>query len=185
MYWSEKTRYAPIIDVMSINRYKNLRQFTHAADNLQKDNLKNKNNRLHKVAPVITHVRETCINIEAECDNSVDKQMISAKTKYSGTRQYNPQKPVKWGFKNFVRAASSGMINDFFLYAGSLNKTEKYTGAFVVKKLIETLPKQLNFRLYFDNSFCTIDLCRELKSLGFPTVATGCNLPTGCNCSRM
>ena len=170
---------------MSINRYKNLRQFTHAADNLQKDNLKNKNNRLHKVAPVITHVRETCINIEAECDNSVDKQMISAKTKYSGTRQYNPQKPVKWGFKNFVRAASSGMIYDFFLYAGSLNKTEKYTGAFVVKKLIETLPKQLNFRLYFDNSFCTIDLCRELKSLGFPTVATGCNLPTGCNCSRM
>ena len=185
MYWSEKTRYAPIIDVMSINRYKNLRQFTHAADNLQKDNLKNKNNRLHKVAPVITHVRETCINIEAECDNSVDKQMISAKTKYSGTRQYNPQKPVKWGFKNFVRAASSGMIYDFFLYAGSLNKTEKYTGAFVVKKLIETLPKQLNFRLYFDNSFCTIDLCRELKSLGFPTVATGCNLPTVCNCSRM
>ena len=170
---------------MSINRYKNLRQFTHAADNLQKDNLKNKNNRLHKVAPVITHVRETCINIEAECDNSVDKQMISAKTKYSGTRQYNPQKPVKWGFKNFVRAASSGMIYDFFLYAGSLNKTEKYTGAFVVKKLIETLPKQLNFRLYFDNLFCTIDLCRELKSLGFPTVATGCNLPTGCNCSRM
>ena len=170
---------------MSINRYKNLRQFTHAADNLQKDNLKNKNNRLHKVAPVITHVRETCINIEAECDNSVDKQMISAKTKYSGTRQYNPQKPVKWGFKNFVRAASSGMIYDFFLYAGSLNKTEKYTGAFVVKKLIETLPKQLNFRLYFDNSFCTIDLCRELKSLGFPTVATGCNLPTGCNCWRM
>ena len=185
MYWSEKTRYAPIIDVMSINRYKNLRQFTHAADNLQKDNLKNKNNRLHKVAPVITHSRETCINIEAECDNSVDKQMISAKTKYSGTRQYNPQKPVKWGFKNFVRAASSGMIYDFFLYAGSLNKTEKYTGVFVVKKLIETLPKQLNFRLYFDNSFCTIDLCRELKSLGFPTVATGCNLPTGCNCSRM
>ena len=181
MYWSEKTRYAPIIDVMSINRYKKLRQFTHAADNLQKDNLKNKNNRLHKVAPVITHVRETCINIEAECDNSVDKQMISAKTKYSGTRQYNPQKPVKWGFKNFVRAASSGMIYDFFLSAGSLNKTEKYTGAFVVKKLIETLPKQLNFRLYFDNSFCTIDLCRELKSLGFPTVATGCNLPTGCN----
>ena len=185
MYWSEKTRYAPIIDVMSINRYKNLRQFTHAADNLQKDNLKNKNNRLHKVAPVITHSRETCINIEAERDNSVDKQMISAKTKYSGTRQYNPQKPVKWGFKNFVRAASSGMIYDFFLYAGSLNKTEKYTGTFVVKKLIETLPKQLNFRLYFDNSFCTIDLCRELKSLGFPTVATGCNLPTGCNCSRM
>ena len=45
------------------------------------------------------------------------------------------------------------------------------------------MPKQQNFRLYFDNWFCTFDLCRKLKSLGFPTVATirsdrlqGCNL---------
>ena len=62
IYWSEKTRYAPISDIMSINRYKKLRQFIHAADNLQKDNFENKNNRLYKIAPVITHVRENCIN---------------------------------------------------------------------------------------------------------------------------
>ena len=64
------------------------------------------------------------------------------------------------------------MIYDFFLYTGSLHKTEKCTGVFVVKKLIETLPRQLNFRFYFEDWFCTVDLCRELKSLGFPTVAT-------------
>ena len=52
------------------------------------------------------------------------------------------------------------MISDFFLYTGSLNKTGKCTEALVVKKLIETLPKQLNFRLYFGNWFCTNDLCR-------------------------
>ena len=86
--------------------------------------------------------------------------------------QYNPKKPVKRGFKNFVRAGSSGMIYHFFLYTGSLNKTEKCARAFVIKKFIETLPEQLNFRLYFDNWFYTSDLCRELKSLGFPTVAT-------------
>ena len=39
MYWPEKTRYAPISDVMSIDRYKKIKQFIHAADNLQKDNL--------------------------------------------------------------------------------------------------------------------------------------------------
>ena len=185
MYWSERTRKSPISDVMSINRYKKSRQFIYAADNLKKDDLENKNNRLYKIAPVNTHVRENCINLESECGNSIDEQIIPAKTKYSGIEQYNSKKPVKWGFKNFVRAGSSGMIYDFFLYTGSLNKTEKCTGAFVVKRLIETLPKQQNFRLYFDNWFCTIDLCRKLKSLGFPTVATirsdrlqGCNLPS-------
>ena len=181
MYWSEKTRYAPISDVMKINKYRKLREFIHAADNLQKDNLENKNKRLYKIAPVTTHVRD---NLEPECDNSVDEQIIPAKTKYSGIKQCNPKKPVRLGYKKFVCAGSSGMIYDFFLYTGSLTKTEKCTGAFFVKKLIETLPKQLNFRLYFDNWLCTVDLCRELiKSLGFPTVATirsdrlqGCNL---------
>ena len=42
MYWSEKTRYAPISDAMSINRYKKLRQFIHVAENLQKNNSENK-----------------------------------------------------------------------------------------------------------------------------------------------
>ena len=78
MYWSEKARYAPISDVMRINKYTELRQFIHAADNLQKDNLENKNNRLYEIAPVITHVRENCINLELECDNSIDEQIIVA-----------------------------------------------------------------------------------------------------------
>ena len=39
-----------ISDVMSSNRYKKLRQFIHAAHNLQKNNLENKNNRLYKIA---------------------------------------------------------------------------------------------------------------------------------------
>ena len=42
MYWSEKTRYAPISDAMSINRYKKLRQFIHVAENFQKNNSENK-----------------------------------------------------------------------------------------------------------------------------------------------
>ena len=39
MYWPEKTGYALISDVRSIDRYKKIKQFIHAVDNLQKDNL--------------------------------------------------------------------------------------------------------------------------------------------------
>ena len=42
----------------------------------------------------------------------------TSKTKFSSIRQYNPKKPKKWGFKNLVRAGSSGMMYDFFIYEG-------------------------------------------------------------------
>jgi hypothetical protein len=43
---------------------------------------------------------------------------MPAKTKFSGIRQYNPTKPVKWGFKNLIRAGASGFMYDFYIYAG-------------------------------------------------------------------
>jgi hypothetical protein len=53
-----------------------------------------------------------------EENHSVDEQIIPAKTKYSKIRQYNPKKPIKWGFKNIVRAGSSGFMYDFYIYPG-------------------------------------------------------------------
>lgn len=35
-------------------------------------------------------------------------------------RQYNPDKPCKWNFKNLVSAVVSGIIYDFLLYANLL-----------------------------------------------------------------
>lgn len=45
--------------------------------------------------------------------------ILPYKGKKAGSRrQYNPNKPTKWGFKNLVRAGVSGIIYDFLLYAG-------------------------------------------------------------------
>ena len=114
MYWALETRHPPIADVMSRNRYQHLREFLHVSDNLQRDNPENTGNKLYKIPPILEHVRNNCIEIEPEQEHSTDEQIIPAKTKYSGIRQYNPKKPVKWGFKNFVRAGSSGITYDFF-----------------------------------------------------------------------
>ena len=176
MYWAW---------AMSINRYKKLREFLHVNDNSKRDEDDNKNNKLFKIQPVLDHVRNNCLSVEPEIENSIDEQIIPAKTSFSGIRQYNPKKPVKWGFKNFVRSGASGMMYDFFLYSGSINKNEKCTGSYVVKKLIETLPKHQNFKLFFDNWFCSLPLCISLKDMGFLVTATirngrmkKCPLPT-------
>ena len=186
MYWSIETRYPPIANLMSLSRYKTLRQFLHVVDNSKCNDPENKGNKLYKISPVLEHVPDNCVLIEPEIENSIDEQIIPAKTRFSGIRQYNPKKPVKWGFKNFVRSGASGIMYDFFLYTGSTtSKTEKCNGSYVVNRLIECLPKHDNFKLFFDNWFCSLDLCRNLRSMGILTIATiradrmhGCLLPT-------
>ena len=70
---------------------KKIRQFLHVNDNTRKDESGNKDNRLYKVQPVIEGVRQNCLKIEQEICHSIDEQIIPAKTKYSGIRQYNPK----------------------------------------------------------------------------------------------
>ena len=75
---------------------------------------------------------------------------------------------------------------DFFLYQGSSTADgQKCTGSYAVLRLIEKLPKNQNFKLFFDNWFCSLQLCLQLKSFGFLMTATiradrvkGCPLPT-------
>ena len=72
---------------------------------------------------------------------------------------------------------------DFFLYSGSVN-CQKCTGPYVVLKLLETLPRYKNFKIFFDNWFSSIRLCLALKDYGYLATATlradrtkGCPLP--------
>lgn len=105
-FWAAETRYAPVADTMSLKRYEKLRQFLHANDNSTID----ASNSLYKVEPILSYLRNNCQKLEQEEYQSIDEQIVPAKTKYSGIRQYNPKKPHKWGFKNFVRAGKSGLI---------------------------------------------------------------------------
>ena len=134
-----------------------MRQYIHCNDNSKRNSKENQENKLYKIEPVLNMVRENCTKIKPEVNQSIDEQIIPAKTSHSGTRQYSPKKPKKWGFKNFVRADESGIMYDFFLYSASSSKL-KCTGSNVVMKLLETLPKGENYKLFFDNWFCTLDL---------------------------
>ena len=123
---------------MSINYYKKMRQYIHCNDKSKRNSKENQENKLYKIEPVLNMVRENYTKTEPEVNQSIDEQIIPAKTSHSGIRQYNPKKPKKWGFKNFVRAGEGGIRYDFFLYSGSTSKL-KCTASNVVMKLLETL----------------------------------------------
>ena len=182
LYWAAETRYSKIADVMSNKRFNQLRKYAHVVDNTTKDKPGNKNDKLFQIRPVIEAVRENNMAIEPEPVHSVDEQTIPTKTKRSRICQYNPKRPKKWGLKMFVRAGQSGMKYDFFLYTrkDSANKFD-YSAANVVLRLSEGIPQHHNFKLCFDNWFCTLPLCLELKSLGILTTATiRANRISGC-----
>ena len=170
MYWSADCRCEPVASVMSLKRYQSLRRFLHAVDNSTKDESSDK---LFKVKPVLEGVRQNCLKIDQEPYQSLDEQMIPAKTKRSGILQHLPKKIHKWGFKNFVRAGKSGFIYDFFLYAGSKSAgTEKCGVEDVVMRLLEEVPRHKGYRILFDNWFSTLRLMTRLKSEGILATAT-------------
>ena len=153
-YWSNTLRYPAIADVMSWNRFSEVRRYLHFVDNNSEHD---KEDKLFKIRPIIEAVRNQCINIEPEEFQSVDEQIIPSKTRFTKIRQYNPKKPKKWGFKNLVRAGSSGFMWDFYLYSGkeTTNNDVPYNhlqkSAQVVAKLCQELPGQKGHKLFFDN----------------------------------
>lgn len=55
-----------------------------------------------------------------------DESMIKYKGKIITLKQYMPKKPIKRGYKFWVRADQSGYVCDFHIYTGKLNDiTEK------------------------------------------------------------
>ena len=184
LYWSQSFRYEPIAEVMSRNRFFELLNNLHFANNLEIE----KGDKLAKVRPIIDAVRQECVKVEPEEYHSVDEQIIPSKTKYSSIRQYNPKKPVKWGFKNLVRAGSSGFMYDFYIYEGKLKDLDRGTpyehlskSAQVVARLVIHLPKFQNHKLFFDNWFSTLELVYYLCRLGICAVGTiRSNRTSGC-----
>ena len=118
----------------------------------------------------------------------MDEQIIPSKTRYSKIWQYNPKKPNKWGFKNLVRAGSSEIIDDFYIYGGKVEQDPVTDGfenlqksAQVVERLCKDLPHHANHKLFFDNWFSTISLFIYLKKLGIFACGTmRANLFQGC-----
>ena len=112
--------------------------------------------------------------MEPEEFHSIDQQIIPCKTKRSKIRQYNPKKPH---IKNVVRAGASGLIYDFYLYAGKEEVLDnEFTGlqkcAIAVARLCKHLPNHKHHKLYFDNWLTTLPLLQFLKMKGIDPPGT-------------
>ena len=85
--------------------------------------------------------------------------------------QYIKNKPNPVGMKSFVHCGKSGKAYDFELYQGagtgiSAEHTYLGLGGSIATWLVEKIPQNENFKVFFDNCITSIVLLLKLKALG-------------------
>jgi len=164
-YWELETRYSPISDKMSRNRFEKLTANLHFTNNLTVTD-KQKEDKLWKIRPWLAALRAQFLKIPSEENNSVDEIMVPFKGK-SNIKQYIRGKPNPWGFKLWGRAGTSGILYDFDVYQGKSGRQSKENsigvGGDVVLQLSDTLPAGKNYKLFADNFFTSLPLVKALK----------------------
>lgn len=76
----------------------------------------------------------------------------------SSIKQYIPKKPIKRGYKVWIRADQCGFICEFQVYTGKIaDGKEKNLGVRVVKDLTRRLVGNYH-HVYFDHFFTSVDL---------------------------
>lgn len=164
-YWSsnDEIRDPYISSLMSKNRFMWLLGNIHLNDNSQQP-MKGEAgfDKLYKLRPYLNKLLETYkYYYDSDEYQSVDESMIKFKGR-SSLRQYMPQKPIKRGYKVWVRANQSAYISDFQIYTGKVDTSEKHLGTRVVKDLTKDIAGE-NHKVYFDNYFTSMQLMNDLK----------------------
>ena len=92
--------------------------------------------RLGKVRSVLEFLNNKFLTLyNPNCDNSIDEIIIKFKGR-SAMKQYFPRKPIKRGFKVWVRADSdNGFVCEYQVYCGKeIRNRTRVTGCLRLKK---------------------------------------------------
>ena len=172
-YWSTNPvfHYFPITSRISRNRFLEIKRYLHFVNNATQ--IIPNTDKLFKVRPVTESIRQKCLsNYEPHKDNSIDEAMIKFKGR-SSLKQYLPMKPIKRGFKVWMRADScNGYVCEFYVYCGKDGETVATNlETTVVTKLSRSLVGG-SYHLYFDNYFTSVALMESLLQDGIYACGT-------------
>ena len=165
-YWKldPTYRYGPIADRITRDQFLEICRYLHFVDNTTLLPRTDPNyDKLGKIRPVVDHLLErfrTVYNPHQEA--SIDEAMVAFKGR-SSMKQYVPKKPVKRGFKVWVRAdAVNGYVSEFDIYTGKVPGEREFgLGGNVAKRLTRNItgPRHV---IYCDNFFTSATLFDDL-----------------------
>ena len=165
-YWKldPTYRYNPIASKITRDRFLEILRYIHFVDNttlLQRPDPAY--DKLGKIRPVIDHLSEQFLSAyNPHQQVSIDEAMVAFKGR-SSMKQYIPKKPIKRGFKAWVRAdAVTGYVSEFDIYTGKVPGERQFgLGGNVVKRLTRKITGK-NHVVYCDNFFTSASLFSDL-----------------------
>lgn len=165
-FWSSRRELRDefISSSMSRDRFKWLLGNIHVNDNsVVPQRGSPQYDKLYKLRPFIQKLSQTFLDCYKPSKNqAVDESMIRFKGR-STLKQYMPLKPIKRGYKVWIRADSSGYVCQFQIYTGRIaDASEKDLGGRVVRDLTRVLIGK-GHHVYFDNYFNSVDLQKDLQ----------------------
>lgn len=114
-YWSANIQLhdSYVASLMTVNRFGFFLSHLHINDNMKEPKRGDPTyDKLYKLRPMLDKLGETYKNCwKPGKYQSVDESMIKFKGR-SSMKQYMPQKPIKRGFKAWIRSDESGYICD-------------------------------------------------------------------------
>lgn len=119
--------------------------------------------KLGKIRPVLDSVTQQFLTVyNPHCEVSIDEAMIAFKGR-SSMKQYMPKKPVKRGFKVWVRPdAVSGYVSEIDVYTGKGGPWREYgLGSNVGWRLTRNITGH-HHAVYCDNFFTSATLFKDL-----------------------
>lgn len=171
MYWKKKTRVPLIANNMARNRYFKLRRRLQLVNELDVTDEEKTEDLLWRIRPLVSCLLEGCRKLPRPEHVCIDEQMIPF-TGRTQLKQFVPRKPNPEGLKNFVLAASNGLILDFEIYQGKKSRLCPEASGIAesaVLRLTESL--RPGTKLYFDRYFTSGPLLDKLQQKGI--AATG------------
>ncbi|CAH2094173.1 unnamed protein product [Euphydryas editha] len=182
LFWSSDPffRNNEIAAVMPIKRFKKILENVHLNDNEGMPPRGAPNyDKLYKIRPFLELINKACQNNAKNTKSqSIDEAMVKFKG-VSSLKQYMPMKPVKRGYKIWIRADSAtGYVFEFDVYTGKRDDktTEVGLGGNVVKRLTKKLIDEgFQGHITFVNFFSSYEIMQFLYDKGIYATATVVN----------
>lgn len=173
MYWEQQADVLneAVSRAMPRKKFEDMLRYLHLADNKSLD----KGDRFAKVRPLLAQLNERWLMFKpADSHLSIDESMIPYYGKH-GAKQHIHGKPIRFGYKMWSLATSTGYLIQGEPYQGASTTysiPELGMGGSVVMDLISELPQTQKYYLYFDNLFTSLPLLDRLTAEGFGATGT-------------
>ena len=172
-YWAAETTYAKIADIMSHNRFEQIKHFIHCNNNLEAP--QPLTDVLYNVRPIITHLQNIFKSFKPKEFICIDEQVVLFKGRLC-IKQYNPNKPKKWGYKLYVLCDDEGFVHNFEVHIRKIAvcPNQPDIGAFenIVLTLLQNVERQNGHKVFTDNWYTGIPLALSLAKEGMLLTGT-------------